>query len=61
MIKCYHQRVMQYDEFEDEDGEIISCDFEVCKDCDAVILNDKIIGYDKPKAQQSFTSVEVEK
>jgi hypothetical protein len=43
---------MQYDEFEDEDGEVISCDFEICKDCDAVILNDKIVGYDKPEGSQ---------
>ena len=49
MKKCYHQRVIQYDEFEDEDGEIVSCDFEICKDCNAVLLNDVIIGYKEPE------------
>ena len=47
MTKCYHQSKIQYDEFEDEStGEVISEDFEVCKDCNAVIHNDKVIGYD---------------
>jgi len=44
--KCYHENRMQYDEFENEEtGEIVCMDYEVCKDCDAVILNDKIMGY----------------
>lgn len=44
--KCYHESRIQYCEFENEDtGEVVSMDFEVCKDCNAVILNDKIMGY----------------
>ena len=47
MSKCYHQRIIQYDSFIDPstDEEIFE-DFEVCKDCNAVIHNDKVIGYD---------------
>lgn len=44
--KCYHQSMKQYDEYENGDtGEIISADYEVCKDCKAIIMNDKIVGY----------------
>lgn len=49
MSKCYHQSVIQYDEFEDpETGEICDADFEICKEYNAVIFNDKIIGYNTP-------------
>ncbi len=43
---CYHESRIQYDEYENEEtGEIVCMDFEMCKECKAVILNDKIIGY----------------
>lgn len=45
--RCYHQSVTQYDECENEEtGEIIYGDFEVCKECKAVLVNDEIMGYD---------------
>lgn len=46
MTKCYHQCVTQYDQFENEEtGEVVDMDYEVCNQCNAVILNDKIMGY----------------
>ena len=42
---CLHQSTIQYEECEDEEtGEIIEVDFEICNDCDAVLMNDEIIG-----------------
>ena len=59
MTKCYHQSVMQYDQFEDpESGEICYADFEICKDCNAVIFNDKVIGYDNQITEQSRSNQE---
>ena len=43
---CYHISRTQYDEFENEEtGEIVYMDYEVCRDCNAVILNEKVMGY----------------
>ena len=47
LIKCYHQSKIMYNEFEDEKGEIIYEDFEVCKECNMVIFQDKEMGYCK--------------
>lgn len=42
--KCFHQSIIQYDEFEDEStGEIISGDFEVCRDCGAVLMSGEYV------------------
>ena len=44
--KCYHESRTQYDEFENEEtGEIVYMDYEVCRECNAVILHDKVMGY----------------
>lgn len=46
--RCYHQSVCQFDECENEEtGEIIYADYEICKECKAIIFNDEVIGYDK--------------
>ncbi len=46
--KCYHQSIQYYNEFEDEEtGEIIEEDFEVCRDCNMVIFNGEEIGLSK--------------
>ena len=42
--KCYHQSTQYYNEFEDETGEIIEEDFEVCRDCDMVIFQGEEVG-----------------
>ncbi|KKN76266.1 hypothetical protein LCGC14_0372920 [marine sediment metagenome] len=42
--KCYHQSTTMYDEFEDEKGEIIYADFEVCRECNMVIFNGEEMG-----------------
>ena len=44
--KCYHQSTKQYDEYENEEtGKIDYADFEICRECGAVIYNGEIVGY----------------
>lgn len=44
---CLHENRLQYNEFENEDtGEIVDMDFDVCKDCKAILVGNKIMGYD---------------
>ena len=41
---CLHESTTQYDEFEDEStGEVISEDFEVCRDCGAILMNGEYV------------------
>jgi len=43
---CYHQSTQSYNEFENEEtGEIIEEDFEVCRECNMVIFQGKEMGY----------------
>ena len=43
---CLHISRTQYDEFENEEtGEVVFMDYEVCRDCNAVILNEKVMGH----------------
>ena len=42
--ECLHESTDQYDEFQDEStGEVISEDFEVCKDCGSILMNGEFV------------------
>jgi len=43
--KCYHQSKKSYDEAENEEtGEILYADYEVCNECNMVIFEGKEMG-----------------
>lgn len=45
MSDCLHQSRDMYDEIESETGEIIYAYVEICKECNAVFFNDKLMGF----------------